>query len=143
MDTVDNVKAKLAAARSRADTELYRAYKKRLSQPLFRCRHSNNPYSKYNYTRPNRGRYVWAAKTIGFLDYLPLEVSRLAVSKMDGFGEWLMVFRFEAPIHHETLRKLLKKWQLEVIYIKGVTVSYMEEVARFEGTQCYSRAMLD
>lgn len=144
MISIDNVGSRLDAARDSADRWLKGLYEERLQKKRLHIssKYKDKPAYKYNYTRPNRGRYIWAVKSKGYLDYLPVEVAWLAVSPMDYLGEHYMVMGFRTCVHHNTLRYILNKYKLEVLYIRGSTRNEMEKYVNENNFKYYCRDKL-
>lgn len=93
----------------------------------------------------NRGRYTWVAQ-LGpvppaweLLDYLP-PGARKACWRLESNGEYRLWIAFTVLVHHSSLRKLLSKEGLNVLYLNGCT--YRELQANYDVT-AYNKLSYD
>jgi len=117
---VDGVKVRLATAREATRQELFEHYTNR---KLKKCYWTAewHPSAKYNGTHPNLGRWDWMVKTPCQLDVLPPEVAYLVFSPKDISGEYMLWMHFTAPVHHQTVRRILSGQGVRVEYVGSCT----------------------
>lgn len=136
MDKVDTVSARLSAlglpAAARAHASAVAKYSAQASTPGRNKRTLGRKAEhllRFNFTKNNKGRWTWRAKVTlpagslsPCLDSLPPGALQAAWQR-DSLGEFMLYINFECLIHHNTLRKILGKEGLLVLYVRGLTVS--------------------
>lgn len=86
---------------------------------------------KYNLKKNNKGRWCWSAKVwlptgalSPLLDNLPAGALQAYWYKDPQLaGEYMLYLNWACLLHHNTLKKVLRKEGLEVLYIRGITVA--------------------
>lgn len=125
MDAVDDVRERLMTARADAAEAAWAAYNARMAKPSYHTK-SGMP-SKYDGTHPNRGRYDWFAKLEHKLECLPPTLVCYVQTPMDNVGEYAVWMHFEAPMHFQTVKKILNKQGTNVQYVSTTTMKEIEE----------------
>lgn len=115
---VDGVKVRLATARDAVRQEHLRKYKERDSKKSFWTAEWHAT-AKYNGTKPNLGRWDWLVKTTAPLDVLPPDVAYLVYTPKDSSAEYMVYIHFAAPVHHQTVRRIIEDQGVRVEYVGG------------------------
>lgn len=121
MEEVDGVTLRLTQAQCRAVIKLYHQ-----SQQAGRKAGTKNRehFGKQN----NRGRFCWRVKTLCPVEESVAGLKWACQTGPDQTGEYMVYMVFEVLVHHNTVRKLLKKNNVQ--YISGVTQGECERVLK-------------
>lgn len=132
---VDNVTAAQAAgsaaAHAAAVAKLHAMALLPTRQRLFQ-NHSGKPFT-YNGKPNNRGRYTWSAKLgpvpAGYelLDGLPPGATKACWIQDGPHGEFMLWIAFAELTHWRTVDSVLKKLDLDVVYVHGCTRRTLDE----------------
>jgi len=144
MQQVDNVTARLKAEQQKKDekvTKLLRTMANQTKrQSPFPTYTSAGNKTKYGGTQNHRGRYCWVAvigpvpATCEVVDYLPPAVKVVTWSAPEvGTGQRRIWLEFKALVHHQTVRKILGKMDLDVDYVNGCKVRDVQEAMIVNG----------
>lgn len=135
MAAVDNVSVRLGEARMALHRELVAKAKARYEKPAFRA---YGPNAKYNGSHPAGGRYDWAVKTTDIVEVLIPECDYIvAMAAPDNLGEYMSFFHFSTRVHWQTMRKMLRKHGIGVLYVVGCTMDDSDRAADNCGYNVY------